>query len=59
MTFHSVREGQATSGFDVGGGLELVPPLLTRTFAPSWTKTMKFVDIPGVRPSFYKFYKQG
>jgi hypothetical protein len=51
------KEGQVTAGFDVGGGLELVPPLRARTFAPSWTKTMKFVDIPGVRPSFFKFYK--
>jgi hypothetical protein len=51
------KEGQATGGFDVGGGLELVPPLPTKTFAPSWVNTMEFVDVPGVRPAFYKFYK--
>lgn len=51
------KEGQPTGGFDVGGGLELVPPLTTRTYAPSWVNTMELVDISGVRPALYKFYK--
>jgi hypothetical protein len=50
------QEGQSTSGFDVGGGLEQVPPLTVRTFAPSWAKTMRYVEIDGVRPAFYKLY---
>lgn len=50
------KDGAPTGGFDVGGGLELVPPLTTRTFAPSWSKTMRYVEIMGVRPAFYKFY---
>jgi hypothetical protein len=52
------KEGDATGGFDVGGGLELVPPLQVRTFAPSWIKTMQLVEIDGVRPAFYKFYRK-
>jgi hypothetical protein len=51
------REGQATGNFDVGGGLELVPPLTVRTYAPGWVRTMQLVDIPGVRPAFFKFYR--
>jgi hypothetical protein len=50
------KEGQSTTGFDVGGGLESVPPLSVRTYAPSWVNTMRLVVIDGVRPSFYKFY---
>ena len=53
------KEGDATGGFDVGGGLELVPPLQVRTFAPSWIKTMQLVEIDGVRPAFYKSLSQG
>lgn len=50
------KEGQATSGFDVAGGLELIPPLTERNFAPSWAKTMRLVEIANVRPHMYKFY---
>jgi hypothetical protein len=51
------REGQPTGNYDVRGGLEQVPGLPERTYAPGWAKTMQFVDIPGVRPAFFKFYK--
>jgi len=50
------KEGQPIAGFDVAGGLELVAPLTVRTFAPSWSKTMRLVEIEGVRAAFYKFY---
>jgi hypothetical protein len=51
------RQGQPIGNFDVGGGLELVPPLAVKTYAPSWTKTMEFIDVFEVRPSYYKFYR--
>jgi hypothetical protein len=50
------KEGQSTGGFDVAGGLELVDGMTVRSFAPSWAKTMRYVQIAGVRPAFYKFY---
>lgn len=50
------KEGQPTGGFDVAGGLELVPPLTERNFAPSWVRTMRLVEIANVRPHMYKFY---
>jgi hypothetical protein len=51
------REGQPTGNFDIGGGLELVPPLTVRTYAPGWARTMQLIDISGVRPAYFKFYK--
>ena len=50
-------EGQPTAGFDVAGGLELVPPLGSRTFAPSWARTMIYIPVSGVRPEFFKFFR--
>ena len=51
------KEGDPTVGFDVGGGLELVPPLTGLTFTPSWAKMMTYVPIAEVRPDFFKFFK--
>jgi hypothetical protein len=51
------KQGEPTAGFDVGGDLELVPPLTSLTFAPSWAKTMTYVPIAEVRPDFFKFFR--
>lgn len=50
-------EGRPVSGFDVTGGLELVPPLTARTYVPGWARTMALVTVSGVRPDYFKFYK--
>lgn len=50
-------EGQPTSGFNVAGGLELVPPLVARNYVPGWAQTMNVVHVSGVRPDYFKFYK--
>ena len=49
------KEGQVIQGFDIGGGLELVPPLTQKNWRPSWAVSFPQVIIPGVRPHFYKF----
>ena len=50
------KEGQSTGGFDIGGGLELVPPLTQRNWKPAWAVSFPRAIIPGVRPHFYKFH---
>lgn len=51
------KEGQSTAGYDVASGLEMVPPLQARNYAPSWAKTMEYVDVEGVRPAYFKFFR--
>ena len=51
------KEGQATAGFDVGGGLELVPPLKEKNYRPSWAASFLPVIVSGTRPHVYKFHK--
>ena len=51
------REGDPTSGYDVGGGLERVPPLSYKTYRPSWSLTYTLITVAGTRPAYYKFYR--
>jgi hypothetical protein len=51
------KEGQATTGYDLGGGLELVPPLKDKNYRPSWSASYTQTLVPGVRPHYYKFHR--
>lgn len=51
------KEGDLTQGYDVGGGLEFVPPLTVRSYSPSWARDFLYVGVSEVRPHYYKFYK--
>lgn len=53
------KKGEPTKGFDVKGGLELVPPLDVENFRPGWAVTMTERIVPGVRPVMYRFYADG
>jgi hypothetical protein len=48
--------GRSTAGYDVGGGLEQVPGLLSRNYRPSFASSFNYVNIPEVREGYYKFY---
>lgn len=52
------KEGESTSGFDVGGGLEgPIAPLTVRNYKPSWTLTKIYVPISNVREAWCKCYR--
>lgn len=51
------KEGDDVTGFDIGGGLEQVENLSRKNYAPSWALTFIYVNINGVRPTYYKFFK--
>lgn len=50
------HEDTSIDGYDVGGGLEQIEGLQTRTYRPSWTIPYQYSDVAGVRPSYYRFY---
>lgn len=52
------KEGDDTSGYDTGGGLEWTPGLDERNYAPSWSETMARSYVVGSRQAYYKFYRQ-
>ena len=45
-------------GFDTGGGLEQTAGLPTQNYRPGWAALYDAIDVAGVRPSYYKFYRQ-
>jgi len=53
------KEDERTTGYDTGGGVELVPPLTKPTYRPGWVldERLTYTPIPGVRPHFFMFYK--
>ena len=58
------KEGDATDGVDVGGGLETVAGVTkagkaVRNYAPSFADSPNFVllSVPGVLPATFKFYR--
>ena len=53
------KEGEATGGYDIGGGLHEVEGISGKVYFPSWALTMESVgDITGVRPGYYMFYRE-
>ena len=50
-------EGESTTNYDVGGGLEQTPGLPNRNYCPGWSKTLTRVYVTGVREIYFKFYK--
>lgn len=52
------KEGDATDGFDIGGGLEQVPPLTYRTYRPRWALRYEAENVDGARPAYFKFYRE-
>jgi hypothetical protein len=51
------KEGDGTEGFDTGGGLEQVDGIGQQNYMPSWVVPYQHSVVPGVRPSYFKFYK--
>lgn len=51
------KEGDDTSGFDVGGGLEWTPGLSERNYVPSWGETYFRSYVVGARQAYFKFYR--
>ncbi len=52
------KEGEPTSGYDVGGGLHEVPGIPQRVYFPSWTKTLSWIgDLANVRRAYFMFYR--
>ena len=52
------KEGESTTGFDIGGGLHEVPAIAKKVYFPSWTQTMTYVgDLKDVRKSYFMFYR--
>lgn len=53
------KEGEATRGYDVGGGLHEVTGISEKVYFPSWSLTMEPVgELSGVRPAYYIFYRE-
>ncbi len=59
--FYSPREmpeeGEVTSGFDVGGGLEQSGDLPKKNYRPGYAKHFSPVKIPEVRDKFFRVYR--
>ncbi len=54
------KEGESTTGFDVGGGLHQVPGITKQVYFPSWTITYTWVgDLSNVRRACFMFYQFG
>ena len=52
------KEGESTTGFDVGGGLHQVSGLPERVYFPSWTQDLVWVGaLPNIRSGYFMFYK--
>lgn len=51
------KEGEDTTGFDTGGGLEWTPGLAERNWVPSWAETYFRSYVVGARQAFFKFYR--
>lgn len=51
------KEGEDTSGFDVGGGLEWSRGLSERNYRPSWGANLPRCYVPGAAPENYKFFR--
>ncbi len=52
------KEGGATGGYDIGGGLHEVAGIDGKVYFPSFALTKEPVgEIPGVRPEYYMFYR--
>jgi hypothetical protein len=52
------KEGESTTGFDVGGGLHAVPGLAKKVYFPSWTTKLVWAGaLQDVRQKYYMFYR--
>ena len=52
------KEGEATGGYDIGGGLHEVAGIDDNVYFPSFALTNEPAgEIPGVRPEYYMFYR--
>ncbi len=52
------KQGESTTGFDVEGGLHVVPGIAKKVYFPSWTKTYTWVgDLNSVRRAYFMFYQ--
>jgi hypothetical protein len=52
------KEGDNTTGFDVGGGLEQTPGLSKKNYRPKWSLDFEAKNVTNVRPVLFKFYRQ-
>lgn len=54
------KEGESTTGFDVGEELYEVPGIPKLVYFPSWTKTYAWGDeLDNVRKAYFMFYRSG
>lgn len=54
------KEGESTSGFDIGGGLHTVTGIDGKVYFPSWAETMNYVgDLYNIRQAYFMFYRVG
>jgi hypothetical protein len=51
------KEGDDVQGYDVAGGLEQTPGLPRRNYRPGWALRFTYEPVPGVRPSYFKFFR--
>lgn len=51
------KEGEDTTGYDVGGGLEWTPGLDERNYRPSWAVEYPRCYVPGATTENFKFYR--
>jgi outer membrane protein assembly factor BamB len=52
------KEGESTTGFDVGGGLHQVSGITERVYFPSWTEQLTWVgELVDVRTAYFMFYR--
>ena len=52
------KEGEATGGYDIGGGLHEVAGIDDKVYFPSFALINEPTgEIPGVRPEYYMFYR--
>ncbi len=51
------KEGEDTSGYDVGGGLEWTPGLDERNYRPSWSVEFPRCYVPGAVQRRFEFYR--
>ena len=53
------KEGEATGGYDIDGGLHEVEGINGKVYFPSWSLTKESAgNITGVRPAYYMFYRE-
>ncbi|OGO24104.1 MAG: hypothetical protein A2Z28_06145 [Chloroflexi bacterium RBG_16_51_9] len=52
------KDGESTTGFDIGGGLHKVTGIDSMVYFPSWATTMTYIDdLKNVKQAYFMFYR--